>query len=188
MADQEKRLVDLSHVIEPGMVTYKGLPGPIICDYWSREASAAFYDDGSTFQIGRIDMVANTGTYLDSPFHRFAEGKDLAGLPLESLADLPGIVVRRPYAGGIAIDAEHFDGLDVRGRAVLVHTGWDRHWGTEAYGSGAYPYLMADAAGWLVEQAPRWSVSTRSTSTTTPTGRGRCTPRCCKLASRSSST
>ena len=94
---EEKRIVDLSHVIEEGMTTYKGLPGPHICDFWEREGTAANYDDGSTFQIGRIDMVANTGTYLDAPFHRYAEGADLAELPLPSLADLPGIVVRRPW-------------------------------------------------------------------------------------------
>ena len=98
-------IVDLSHVIEDGMVTYKGLPGPHICDFWEREGTAANYDDGSTFQIGRIDMVANTGTYLDSPFHRYADGKDLARLPLKSLAELPGIVVRRPHGQGIATDA-----------------------------------------------------------------------------------
>ena len=84
MADhQEKRIVDLSHVIEHGMTTYPGLPAPHICDFWTREGSAANYDDGSSFQIGRIDMVANTGTYVDSPFHRYADGKDLAELPLE---------------------------------------------------------------------------------------------------------
>src|SRR3712207_4897761 len=92
--DMMMRLVDLSHAIEEGMVTYKGLPGPHICDYWSREGSASFYDDGSTFQIGRIDMVANTGTYLDAPFHRFADGNDLAALALERLAGLPAVVVR----------------------------------------------------------------------------------------------
>src|SRR6185437_10161910 len=92
MADhQEKRIVDLSHVIEHGMTTYPGLPGPHICDFWTREGSAANYDDGSSFQIGRIDMVANTGTYVDAPFHRYSEGRDLADLPLQSLADLPGI-------------------------------------------------------------------------------------------------
>src|ERR1700750_580525 len=89
------KLIDLSHVIEAGMTTYKGLPGPTICDYWEREASRAFYEDGSTFQIGRIDMVANTGTYLDAPFHRFAEGDDLAALGLERLAPLPGRAVCR---------------------------------------------------------------------------------------------
>jgi kynurenine formamidase len=153
MADHEQAesgIVDLSHVIEHGMVTFGDLPGPHICDYWKREDSAARYDDGSSFQIGRIDMVANTGTYLDSPFHRYAEGNDLARLPLESLADLPGLVVRRPYADGLAIDPEHFAGRDVRGRAVLVHTGWDRHWRTDEY-KVAHPFLTEAAATWLVE-------------------------------------
>lgn len=144
-------LVDLSHVIEDGMVTYRGLPAPHICDFWTRESSAANYDDGSTFQIGRIDMVANTGTYLDSPFHRYADGKDLAQLRLESLADLPGVIVRRPHGEGIATDAVDFEGLDVRGKAVLVHTGWDEHWRTDAYATD-HPFLTAAAAGWLVEQ------------------------------------
>ena len=138
--------IDLSHPIEHGMTTHKGLPGPRICDYWEREASRAFYDDGSTFQIGRIDMVANTGTYLDAPFHRYAEGADLAGLALEQLAALPGLVVRTQAT---AIDADAFEGLDVAGRAVLVHTGWDRHWRTEAYQTG-HPFLTAAAAERLV--------------------------------------
>jgi len=151
MADlEDKRIVDLSHVIEHGMTTYKGLPGPHICDFWEREGSAANYDDGSTFQIGRIDMVANTGTYLDSPFHRYAEGKDLAGLPLDSLADLAGIVVRRPWENELATDAGHLDGLGVRGKAVLIHTGWDRHWRTDAY-FGDHPYVTAAAAQWLAD-------------------------------------
>jgi len=144
-------IIDLSHVIEHGMVTFGDLPGPHICDYWTREDSAARYDDGSSFQIGRIDMVANTGTYLDSPFHRYAEGKDLARLPIESLADLPALVVRRPHADGLAIDAEHFAGRAVRGRAVLVHSGWDRHWRTDAY-KHDHPFLTAAAAARLVEQ------------------------------------
>ena len=149
MADhQEKRIVDLSHVIEHGMTTYKGLPGPSICDFWERETSASNYDDGSKFQICRIDMVANTGTYLDTPFHRYADGKDLADLPLNSLADLPGIVLRRPWQEALATEAADLEGLDVRGRAVLVHTGWDRHWRTEGY-FGKHPYLSADAADWL---------------------------------------
>ena len=144
-------LIDLSHVIEDGMTTFAGLPGPHICDYWSRAASAEKYDDGSSFQIGRIDMVANTGTYVDSPFHRYAEGKDLSELPLESLADLDGIVVRQPYEQGLAVEVAAFDGLEVRGKAVLVHTGWDRHWRTETYYTN-HPYLTATAAAWLVEQ------------------------------------
>jgi arylformamidase len=151
MADlEEKRIVDLSHVIEHGMTTYPGLPGPHICDFWTREGSAANYDDGSSFQIGRIDMVANTGTYLDSPFHRYADGADLAELKLESLADLPAIVVKRPFEDGIATDAADFEGCDVRGRAVLVCTGWDRHWRTERYGVD-HPFLTGAAADWLVE-------------------------------------
>jgi kynurenine formamidase len=145
---EEKRIVDLSHVIEHGMTTYKGLPGPQICDFWTREGSAANYDDGSTFQIGRIDMVANTGTYLDAPFHRYEEGADLAELALESLADLPGIVVRRPFDSDPATDAAHFEKLDVRGKAVLVQTGWDRHWRTDRY-SVDHPFLTAAAADWL---------------------------------------
>ena len=151
MADRKaETLIDLSHVIEEGMTTYKGLPGPHICDFWSREASAANYDDGSTFQIGRIDMVANTGTYVDSPFHRYADGKDLSELSLESLANLDGIVVRRPFENGLSIDADAFEGLDVRGKAVLVATGWDRHWRTEAYFTD-HPFLTEAAARKLVE-------------------------------------
>jgi kynurenine formamidase len=144
------RIVDLSHVIEHGMTTFPGLPGPHICDFWERTSTADKYDDGSTFQIGRIDMVANTGTYLDSPFHRYADGIDLADLPLASLADLPGIVVRQPWENGIVVDADAFGGRDIKGTAVLVHTGWDRHWRTDRYGI-EHPFLTADAAGWLVE-------------------------------------
>ena len=150
MADHtETRIVDLSHVIEHGMTTYKGLPGPHICDFWTRESSAANYDDGSSFQIGRIDMVANTGTYLDSPFHRYADGVDLAGLPLQSLADLPGIVVRRPWDNDIEIGKAAIDSFDVAGKAVLIHTGWDRHWRTDRYAED-HPFLTDEAADWLV--------------------------------------
>jgi kynurenine formamidase len=143
---ETQRLVDLSHVIEHGMITYQGLPGPHICDYWTREGSAEHYDDGSSFQIGRIDMVANTGTYLDAPFHRYADGADLAGLELAQLASLPGLKVK---AAARAVDAEAFDGLDVAGKAVLVETGWDRHWRTDAYATG-HPYLTEAAARLLV--------------------------------------
>ena len=149
MADRAE-IIDLSHVIEEGMTTYKGLPGPHICDFWEREKTAANYDDGSTFQIGRIDMVANTGTYLDAPFHRYAEGADLAELRLVSLADLPGIVIRRPWENGIAIDRDAFEGQDVAGKAVLVHTGWDRNWRTDAY-FGDHPFLTSEAADWLAD-------------------------------------
>ncbi len=141
-------LIDLSHTIEHGMVTYKGLPAPHICDYWKREDSAANYDDGSSFQIGRIDMVANTGTYLDTPFHRYADGDDLASVGLDRLAGLDGLCVR---AGATAVDAGLFEGLDVAGKAVLVHTGWDRHWRADAYFSG-HPFLTEAAARLLAER------------------------------------
>jgi kynurenine formamidase len=150
MADRKAEVVDLSHVIEHGMVTYKGLPGPHVCDYWTREESAANYDDGSSFQIGRIDMVANTGTYVDSPFHRYADGHDLSELPLESLANLEGIVVRRPFGGGVSIDADAFAGLELGGKAVLLATGWDRFWRTESYLTD-HPFLTEAAARALIE-------------------------------------
>jgi kynurenine formamidase len=128
-------------------VTYKGLPAPLICDFLSREASRAIYSAGTEFQIGRIDMVANTGTYVDSPFHRYAGGKDLAQLPLESLAHLEAVVIRNT---GRAIEAAAFDGLDLRGKAVLIATGWDRHWRTDAYFEG-HPFLTRAAAERLAE-------------------------------------
>jgi arylformamidase len=137
-------LIDLSHPIEHGMITYPGLPAPLICDYLSREASRDRYAPGTEFQIGKIEMVANTGTYLDSPFHRYANGKDLAGLPLEKLAGLRAVVARVPAAAPRAIGWDAFERLDVRGRAVLVSTGWDRHWRTERYGR-ENPFLTAEA-------------------------------------------
>jgi kynurenine formamidase len=145
------RLVDLSHVIVEGMTTYKDFPGPHICDFWAREESAAFYEDGSSFHIGRIDMVANTGTYLDAPFHRWEDGADIGGLELDQLAALPGIVVRQPWESGIMIDTARFESADVEGKAVLVHTGWDRHWRTPAYGND-HPFLTAEAAELLVNR------------------------------------
>lgn len=142
-------LVDLSHTVEDGMITYKGLPAPVICDYLSRKASREVYDGGTEFHIGKIEMVANTGTYVDSPFHRFADGLDLAELPLESLADLPGIVVRAVETGQ-TINPEVFHGVDVKGKAVLIHTGWARHWRTDQYFEG-HTYLSGEAAAYLVE-------------------------------------
>jgi kynurenine formamidase len=141
-------LIDLSHRIEHGMVTYKGLPAPHICDFWDRSSSAANYDDGSTFQIGRIDMVANTGTYLDTPFHRYEEGDDLGAVALKRLASLDGLCVR---AEGMEAGPELFEGLEVAGKAVLVHTGWDRHWRTDAYYSD-HPFLAEAAARLLAER------------------------------------
>lgn len=140
-------LIDLSHTIEDGLVTYPGLPGPIVCDFLSREASKEHYDEGTSFHIGRIDMVANSGTYIDSPFHRHADGKDLSQLELECLANLPGLCLdaRLPDR---AIGPELFEGHDVRGKAVLIRTDWSRHWNTQAYFEG-HPYLTRDAAKWL---------------------------------------
>lgn len=167
-------LIDLSHTVEHGMITYKGLPAPVIWDHLTREASRAFYAPGTEFHIGNIKMVANTGTYLDSPFHRYEEGTDLAGLPLESLAYLEGVVVR--HVGGAerelerarfpnmdtsvknrsgpedrAITAAALENLDVKARAVLFHTAWDMRWRTEDYWNGKHPFLTADAAEYLAQ-------------------------------------
>ena len=141
------KLIDLSHDVEHGMITYKGLPAPIICDFLSREDSRTHYAEGTEFNIGKIEMVANTGTYVDSPFHRFADGIDLSELPLESLVDLEGLVVHAKKAGR-AIQAEIFHGLEIRGKAVLIHTGWSRHWRTDQYFEG-HPFLTREAAQFL---------------------------------------
>jgi arylformamidase len=144
-----KKLIDLSHEVEHGMITYKGLPAPIICDFLSREESRKHYAEGTEFNIGKIEMIANTGTYVDSPFHRFANGIDLSELPLESLADLEGILVHAQDFGR-SISAEAFHGLDVKGKAVIIHTDWSRHWRTDQYFEG-HPFLTRDAAEFLVE-------------------------------------
>jgi len=142
------RLHDLSHTIEDGMVTYKGLPAPLICDHLSFEASRDIYDEGTEFSIGRIDMVANTGTYIDAPYHRYRDGTDVAGLSLDAVSNLPGLVVRVTGAAGRAVDWTAFAADDVSGRAVLVHTGWDVHWRTDRYFEG-HPFLTAEAAVYL---------------------------------------
>ncbi len=142
-------MLDLSHTVEDGVVTYKGLPGPIICDFLSREKSRGLYAEGVEFQIGKIEMVANTGTYLDSPFHRFADGEDLAELSLDSVADLEGVLIE-VEPGSRVIDRESVSGRDVEGKAVLFRTGWDVHWGTERYFEG-HPFLTRGAAEHLVE-------------------------------------
>ena len=132
------------------MITYKGLPAPIICDYLSREESRQRYAGGAEFQIGKIEMVANTGTYLDAPFHRYGGGKDLSRLLLTSLANLEGIVVRADLSGGRAIDVSSFRKLEVKGKAVLVQTGWDVHWGKEQYFEDN-PFLTSAAAKYLAD-------------------------------------
>jgi kynurenine formamidase len=144
-----KKLIDLSHEVEQGMITYKGLPAPIICDYLSREASREHYTVGTEFYIGKIEMVANTGTYVDSPFHRFADGIDLSELPLESLADLEGMVVHVQNLGR-SISAKPFQDLELKGKAVLIRTDWSRHWRTDRYFEG-HPFLTREAAEFLAE-------------------------------------
>lgn len=133
------------------MVTYRGLPAPVINDWLSRDASSARYAAGTTFQIGKIDLLANTGTYIDAPFHRYGEGRDVAGYALDDVADLPGLVLRATAPGGRAIDASRFARLEVKGKAVLVHTGWDAHWRTDAYAAGQHPFLTRAAAEHLVK-------------------------------------
>jgi kynurenine formamidase len=150
------RLIEVSHEIEAGMTTYPGLPGPVVSDFLSREASRANYAAGTTFQIGRIEMVVNTGTYVDAPFHRLENGMDVAGLPLERLADVEGVVAdaARSLSGGErAIGPEAFVGLELSNRAVLVRTGWSAHFGTPRYADG-YPYLSRDGAQALLAAGP----------------------------------
>jgi arylformamidase len=142
--------VELSHVISAGMTTYPGLPGPEFTPHLTREASRASYAPGTEFAIDRISMVGNTGTYLDSPFHRYPDGADLAGLPLERLADLPTVVVRTAGSGVRGVDVGALAALAVAGHAVLLHTGGDRHWGTPRYAEDA-PYLTEAGATWLAE-------------------------------------
>jgi kynurenine formamidase len=196
---KKAKFIDLSHTIEDGLVTYKGLPPPVISDFLSRERSHERYAPGTEFQIGRIEMIANTGTYIDSPFHRYADGADLAALELESLSDLEGIVVRHIGAGegdlevaavkaravkemeayremASAADAPAADGhfnmtemiiltrgqrgitvadmanVNIRGKAVLFHTGWDLRWRTEEYANGQHPFVTEEAAEYLAVQ------------------------------------
>ncbi len=141
------KFIDLSHIIENGMITYTGLPGPTIGDHLSREASCDHYAPGTTFQIGKIEMVANTGTYIDAPFHRFEEGKDLSQLKLSSLADLDGLTIHADMTNR-AIEPPVFQELDVKNKAVVIHTGWDVHWGTDQYFS-EHPYLTRESSEYL---------------------------------------
>jgi len=144
------QLIDLSHTIEHGMITYKGLPEPIISDHLSRQAARQIYERGTEFHIGKIEMVANTGTYLDSPFHRYADGQDLAQLDLSSLANLAGIVVRK-VPGTRSIDVDALGPLDFKHKAVLIHTGWSAHWRNEKYWDGTHPFLTSEAAEYLAQ-------------------------------------
>jgi arylformamidase len=141
------RKVDCSHAIEDGMTTYPGLPGPRIGTHLGRAESRAHYSRGTEFHIGKIEMVANTGTYLDTPYHRFENGSDLADLDLARIADLPGVGVR---AGEQAVSPDSLSGVDLSGHAVLFNTGWDRHWGTDHYGDSSHPFLTDETVDVLI--------------------------------------
>jgi arylformamidase len=143
--------IDLSHTIFDGLVTYKGIPAPIICDFLSREASRSLFEQETEFHIPRIDMVANSGTYIDCPFHRYADGKDLSEVGLEQFADLPAVVVRAPHSERLEVGLERFRDIDVAGKAVLIHTGWSEHWNKPAYFQD-HPFLTQEAAEYLRDQ------------------------------------
>lgn len=146
-----QNLIDLSHTIEDGMITYKGLPAPIICDYLSREKSRANYETGTEFQIGKIEMVANTGTYIDCPFHRYADGADLSQVELQKFANLPAVIVKALFGDGIEVTRDHFRGVDVKGKAVLIHTGWSTFWRTDKYFEN-HPFVSESAAQHLANE------------------------------------
>jgi arylformamidase len=145
------KLIDLSHTIEDGMITYKGLPAPVICDFLSREKSRSLYEAGTEFQIGKIEMVANTGTYIDCPFHRYADGKDLSAVELKRFAHLEAIVVQADFNSGIEIGKNFFNGKNVKGKAVLINTNWSKHWRTDHYFEN-HPFLTEEAAIYLRDQ------------------------------------
>ena len=141
------RYIDLSHAIEDGMITYPGLPGPVISDHLSRDASAVHYSGRTTFQIGKIEMVANTGTYIDAPFHRYSGAGDLSDFELAAIANLDGLVLHADSQIR-AIHQDLFKGHDLNGKAVLIHTGWDQHWRTDQYFQD-HPFLTCAAVEYL---------------------------------------
>lgn len=142
-------LVDLSHTIENGLITYKGMPAPVICDYLSREESRKIYEPGTEFQIGKIEMVANTGTYIDCPFHRYEQGMDLSEMPIEALAELDAVVIRVPWRDSLEVTEAHFKKYHIQQEAVLLHTGWAEYWNTDLYYDN-HPFVTAQAAEYLV--------------------------------------
>lgn len=148
MDGKSRQLIDVSHTVEHGLITYEGLPAPVVGDYLSRAASRSHYAPGTEFHIGKIEMVANTGTYVDAPFHRYANGKDLSELPLSRMADLDGMVIGPVGGHERAVDSSFFEGQAMVGKAVLVYTGWSRHWNTERYFVG-HPFLTEEAAIYL---------------------------------------
>ena len=146
------KLIDLSHTIFDGLITYKGLPAPVICDYLSREESKKFYEEGTQFQIGKIELVANTGTYIDCPFHRYENGKDLSEVELERFVDLDAITINAKDV--TKIDIKYFEGKNVTGKAILVYTDWAKYWNTERYFEN-HSYLTKEAAEYLRDQKVR---------------------------------
>ncbi|TDE10258.1 cyclase family protein [Dyadobacter psychrotolerans] len=146
---QTGQLIDLSHTIFNGLITYKGLPAPVICDFLSRQDSEGKYEEGTTFQIGKIEMVSNTGTYIDCPFHRFEHGTDLSQTALESFANLAAITIEAKDI--LEIGPEYFINQDLTGKAVLVNTGWSAHWNTDHYFEN-HPFLTSEAAQYLAER------------------------------------
>lgn len=145
-------LVDLSHPIEHGMITYAGLPGPVISDFLTREASRSHYAAGTEFHIGKIEMVANTGTYLDTPSHRVAGGVDVSMIPLDAVAGLAAALLRTPNR---SIEGHAVADLELRGKALLIHTGWSRHWRTETYWNNQHPFVTREAAETLARSGVR---------------------------------
>ena len=148
------RYVDLSHTIRDGLITYRGLPAPIICDFLTREASAIQYDDQSTFQIGEIKMVGNSGTYMDCPFHRYSDGSNFSELFISDMADLEGVMIKHHFSKGLAIDKTHFKPFDLRNKAVLIRTDWAAKWNSDSYFEN-HPYLTKDAAEYIKSQSPK---------------------------------
>lgn len=145
------RYIDLSHTIEHGMITYKGLPAPIICDYLSREKSKGIYADGTEFQIGKIEMISNTGSYIDTPFHRYEKGKDLSEIVIEKLVNLDAITIHADYRNGIEIGKSFFENKTLKGKAVLINTGWSKFWRTDAYFEN-HSFVTEEAAVYLRDQ------------------------------------
>lgn len=151
MEGVQYRYIDLSHTIYDGLVTYSGLPAAGIQDYWTRQESGKYYEEGTSFHVGKMELVGNTGTYIDTPFHRYENGKDLNDISLDQVTDLEGIVIHVPFEKNIRINYHVFKDLPVQNCAVLIHTGWDRFWGCERYFND-HPYVTEQAARYLADQ------------------------------------
>ena len=147
------KFIDLSHTISNGMHTYKGLPPVKISDFWSREYSSSFYDKETSFHIASLEMVANSGTYIDTPFHRYEHGSDLSEIPLDKVAGLKGVCIHLPYSENRVITSELLSGISIENKAVLIHTGWDEWWGQETY-QRDHPYIDHDGAEYLASCKP----------------------------------